>query len=1146
MRLPCQYSVTASLGVWLSVVLMVWIGLATVRVHANSHETGQWSGVINWPHIPVSMAHLPNGNVITWASNERTSFPVEDAFTHSAIFNPFNNSFQTTNNPRHDMFCAGISLLEDGTIVAAGGNPQLTHTSMFHPGSLSWVEAPFLNQQRWYSTNVAMPDNTVFATFAKGANFTPELLQPGSGWTNLPGASMADLFNEQNATNGNAINNSTTAQWYAYMHVAPDGRVFHPGPTETMHWFDTSGSGDVQSAGKRLGGDRHRQFGISIMYDVGKLLVTGGNDISKNPPSTATAMTIDINGASPVVTPVSSMQFARVNHNAVMLPTGEVLVIGGNTSGILFSDQGSVFTPEVWNPQTQQWRSLANMSIPRNYHSVALLLQDGRVLSGGGGLCGNCATNHQDAQIFSPPYLFDADGSLASRPEIVTAPAGTVAGELITVQATGNIDRFSLIRLSSTTHSINSDQRFIPVDSQSLGANLYELAMHENPNVLIAGYYWLFAVDNQGTPSVGQLIQVINNADNRGWIPCADENQFCDFDGEKDVRYGANGAYAFGTFTDGVNCTNGVFGDPIQGVGKQCWYRNPGLGLTYEYFEGNWDNLPDFDALTPVHIGIVDDFNLSPREQEDFYGFRFRGMVDIETGGTYTFYTNSDDGSQLLINGTLVVDNDGLHPPVEQSDTINLSAGLHDIEVTFFEKQGGATLVVSYAGPGVVKQVIPAAVLFQPSFNFNTPPSVTSPGTQNSIEGEAVSLPINASDADGDALTYSASGLPANLSINPSSGIINGTLAAGSAGSYTVMVSVSDNIDTTDITFNWSVSSNGGGGVLCLGLVPTIVGTEGDDVISGTSGNDIIAGLGGNDIIRGRSGNDHICGGPGTDELLGDRGTDLLDGGAGDDLLRGGSGDDSLDGGSGNDNCRGDSGTDTATNCETLGSIENGGVNGPPTLDNPGNQANAEGDTVSLALSASDPDGDPLTFSASGLPANLVINPETGVITGALTPGSAGTYNATTTVSDCTQSATTSFTWTVTSGSSVLCFGLSATLVGTEGDDTLVGTTGDDVIIGLGGNDLIRGRGGNDMLCGNEGNDEILGQNGDDLIGGGPGNDLLKGGKGQDGLEGDAGNDDLRGNDDNDDLIGGAGDDTCNGNAGDDTVDTCETIRNIP
>ena len=469
---------------------------------------GQWSNVIGWPHIAVSAANLPDGRILTWASNETTAFPVADQFTHSAIFNPANNSFETTNNPSHDMFCAGISILEDGTILASGGNPQLRNTSVFRTNSLSWSAASLMNQQRWYGTNLTLPNSEVFSTFAKGANNSPEVYSPVSGWTDVPGASMGDLLNEQNTANTNAANDSTTAQWYAFMHVAPDGRVFHSGPTQTMHWFDTAGSGNVVNAGTRLNGDRHRQFGSSVMYDVGKLLVTGGNDRRLTPPSTPTAMTINISGTSPVVSSTQSMQFSRVNHNSVMLPTGEVLVIGGNSSGILFSDSGSAFTPEIWNPQTGQWRAMANMVIPRNYHSLALLMEDGRVLSAGGGLCGNCSANHQDGEIFSPPYLFNTDGTAAVRPAITSNPGSTQAGQFINVSASGNISRFSMIRLSSVTHSINTDQRYIPVDFQAVGENQYELAMNDNPNVLIAGNYWLFAINTEGIPSVGELIRV--------------------------------------------------------------------------------------------------------------------------------------------------------------------------------------------------------------------------------------------------------------------------------------------------------------------------------------------------------------------------------------------------------------------------------------------------------------------------------------------------------------------------------------------------------------------------------------------------------------------------------------------------------------
>jgi hypothetical protein len=80
----------------------------------------------------------------------------------------------------------------------------------------------------------------------------------------------------------------------------------------------------------------------------------------------------------------------------------------------------------------------------------------------------------------------------------------------------------------------------------------------------------------------------------------------------------------------------------------------------------------------------------------------------VPTDGTYTFYTRSDDGSQLLIGNTLVVNNDGLHGPEERSGSIGLKAGKHAITVTYFDHAGeGDLLSVSYAGPGISKRAIP-------------------------------------------------------------------------------------------------------------------------------------------------------------------------------------------------------------------------------------------------------------------------------------------------------------------------------------------------------------------------------------------------------------------------------------------------------
>ncbi|MBN1844226.1 MAG: hypothetical protein JW810_00985 [Sedimentisphaerales bacterium] len=133
--------------------------------------------------------------------------------------------------------------------------------------------------------------------------------------------------------------------------------------------------------------------------------------------------------------------------------------------------------------------------------------------------------------------------------------------------------------------------------------------------------------------------------------------------------------------------------------------------LNYEYYEGTWNVLPDFDSLTPVKTGIETGFILDQREMDEYIGFRFTGYIEISTPGDYTFYTQSDDGSALYIGHSLVVNNNGTHGMEERSGTINLSAGNHAIIVMYFNKTSGYGLEVQYAGPGIAKTIIPAQVL---------------------------------------------------------------------------------------------------------------------------------------------------------------------------------------------------------------------------------------------------------------------------------------------------------------------------------------------------------------------------------------------------------------------------------------------------
>ncbi|MEN6308483.1 MAG: PA14 domain-containing protein [Anaerohalosphaeraceae bacterium] len=144
-------------------------------------------------------------------------------------------------------------------------------------------------------------------------------------------------------------------------------------------------------------------------------------------------------------------------------------------------------------------------------------------------------------------------------------------------------------------------------------------------------------------------------------------------------------------------------------------------GLDYAYYEGSWDFLPDFSALTPERQGTSAGFDISTASVEDGFAFVFEGFIDIPTSGPYTFYTHSDDGSKLYIDGGIVVSNDGVHGSQERSGRAALLAGKHTIRVTFFEKTGGQRLEVRWAGPDFDRQLMPNTVLYRGSLDTTAP-----------------------------------------------------------------------------------------------------------------------------------------------------------------------------------------------------------------------------------------------------------------------------------------------------------------------------------------------------------------------------------------------------------------------------------------
>src|SRR5690606_29091884 len=219
--------------------------------------------------------------------------------------------------------------------------------------------------------------------------------------------------------------------------------------------------------------------------------------------SSALATIIDINGAEPVVTETDPMQYARQWANSTVLPDGKVVVTGGTS----FANNGgssAVYAAELWDPEQGAWATGAAASVIRVYHSAAILMPNGTVLSTGGGAPG--PVNNLNAELYYPPSLFraTADGAeLAPRSRPVAVSTLSVDhGEIVNVDLSGDpiLEKAILIATSSVTHSFNTTQRRLEVpfvQEQSRVA----VRMPDSGQLAPPGYYHLFFLDEFGVPS---------------------------------------------------------------------------------------------------------------------------------------------------------------------------------------------------------------------------------------------------------------------------------------------------------------------------------------------------------------------------------------------------------------------------------------------------------------------------------------------------------------------------------------------------------------------------------------------------------------------------------------------------------------------
>jgi len=459
----------------------------TVSSSVQSRQ-GEWSALFPWPNRSVHATLLPDGRVYFISYYGESTQPY--------VWDPGSNTFTTT-SPSYALFCAGHTPLADGRVILLGGHIAdhvgYAHAAIYDPLTNGLVPLPDMNAGRWYPTATTLANGDVLVVGGDidnggEVNTLPQVFQMSTQtWRDLSTAQLA-------------------LPLYPNMMLAPNGNVFAAGPSAQSRYLDPSGTGAWSNVATTKFWPRSRDYGPAVLYGAGKVAIFGGSD-----PPTATAEIIDLNAATPAWQFTGNMQFARRQHDAVILPDGKILIVGGSSADGFDTETSPVLATEMWDPATGQFTVMANIAVYRGYHSTAVLLTDGRVLSAGGNVGG------PNAQIFSPPYLF-----AGARPTISSAPAAADYGQTVFVGTpdVDSISKVTLVRPTSVTHTNNMNSGFLELGFTKTATGL-DVTMPANANLAPPGYYMLFILNGSGVPSLASMVQIpagtgtINGAERR-------------------------------------------------------------------------------------------------------------------------------------------------------------------------------------------------------------------------------------------------------------------------------------------------------------------------------------------------------------------------------------------------------------------------------------------------------------------------------------------------------------------------------------------------------------------------------------------------------------------------------------------------------
>jgi hypothetical protein len=473
---------------------------------AKASEKGVWR-ILDFDSqiIAVHAALLHTGDVLFFAGS---GYSVPNFKAHrfrTRVWHYPSRRFSAPATPV-DLFCCGHAFLPGGRLLAAGGTKRydpfrgIRDALAFDPGRRRWMRLRRMAHGRWYPSLVTLADGRVIAASGRGDDGhlerEPEIFEPGKGWRPL----------------------ASPGQWPFYPHLTllADGRIFYSGGHMGVAAGAKPGiwnpaNGHVTPV-RGLPMAQMRNQAATVLLPPAqdqRVMVVGGGGAGMHDHehgghkevqvATKSVAIADLSAAHPRFKAAKPLRHARMHQNLVILPDRTVLVTGG--AAVDEHKSKAALESELFDPATGRWRPVAKTRVARLYHSVALLMPDGRVITAGSNP--KRTVEELRIEVFSPPYLFKGP-----RPAFTLARDRAAYGAKLkaTTPDPSALREVNLVRPSATTHASNAEQRLLDLPFTATAANRVELTLPGNANLAPPGWYMVFAVNAAGVPSIGRWL----------------------------------------------------------------------------------------------------------------------------------------------------------------------------------------------------------------------------------------------------------------------------------------------------------------------------------------------------------------------------------------------------------------------------------------------------------------------------------------------------------------------------------------------------------------------------------------------------------------------------------------------------------------